>query len=324
MRCPKCHYISFESVDRCRNCGYDLSLETSTPARDAELELNDRDEKPAAPVDLSLSQIEGLQESRSHQAPEAFDLDRIHAPAVTPVDLPLFHAGAPPVHAEPAPRAPERPAAAIPAAPLIRPGAPRPPIAVRRPTPDAKRLRSRYPVEELPRLDLGPPPEGFADEAPVARHAAPADAVAAPAGRRVLAGAIDALIVAGIDLGVLYFTLKLCALPLSAAGLAALPVVPLVGFLLLLDGGYAVTFTAVVGQTIGKMATGLRVVRADDDADDAGAQPNFGFAVLRTAAYAASLLPVGLGFLPALFGKDRRALHDRLAETRVIRVGPAN
>ncbi len=26
MRCPKCHYISFGSADRCRNCGYEFSL----------------------------------------------------------------------------------------------------------------------------------------------------------------------------------------------------------------------------------------------------------------------------------------------------------
>ena len=26
MRCPKCHYLSFEPEARCRNCGYDLAL----------------------------------------------------------------------------------------------------------------------------------------------------------------------------------------------------------------------------------------------------------------------------------------------------------
>src|SRR5947209_6241908 len=31
MKCPKCGYLGFESVDRCRNCGYDFSL---TPAAD--------------------------------------------------------------------------------------------------------------------------------------------------------------------------------------------------------------------------------------------------------------------------------------------------
>ena len=30
MKCPKCQYISFDSGDRCRNCGYDFSLARST------------------------------------------------------------------------------------------------------------------------------------------------------------------------------------------------------------------------------------------------------------------------------------------------------
>ena len=29
MKCPKCGYLGFESVDRCRNCGYEFSLTTS-------------------------------------------------------------------------------------------------------------------------------------------------------------------------------------------------------------------------------------------------------------------------------------------------------
>ena len=31
MKCPKCHYLSFEPEPRCRNCGYDLA----TPDADA-------------------------------------------------------------------------------------------------------------------------------------------------------------------------------------------------------------------------------------------------------------------------------------------------
>ena len=28
MRCPKCSYLSYDDVERCRNCGYDFSLAT--------------------------------------------------------------------------------------------------------------------------------------------------------------------------------------------------------------------------------------------------------------------------------------------------------
>jgi uncharacterized RDD family membrane protein YckC len=45
----------------------------------------------------------------------------------------------------------------------------------------------------------------------------------------------------------------------------------------------------------------------------------FGQSVVRAAGYLVSALPVGLGFLPAFFGQDRRALHDRLADTRVVK-----
>jgi uncharacterized RDD family membrane protein YckC len=30
MRCPKCHYVGFESSERCRHCGYDLSLKAAS------------------------------------------------------------------------------------------------------------------------------------------------------------------------------------------------------------------------------------------------------------------------------------------------------
>jgi hypothetical protein len=32
-----------------------------------------------------------------------------------------------------------------------------------------------------------------------------------------------------------------------------------------------------------------------------------------------SALPAGLGFAPVLLGPDHRALHDRLAHTRVVK-----
>lgn len=316
MRCPKCHYISFESSNRCRNCGYDFSLAEPPAPATAELPLNDRDEDPLPPMDLSLAGVEGLDRRRAPEPVEPLDVDRVQTgDAATPFDLPLFKSA----------REPRAPAAAARDAfqhthdePLVRAAAvPRTPIAVRRATPDAHRMRSRYAVAEIPRLALEPPaPERAAEleaDEDTDRLAASAAVTPAPPGRRLLAAVLDLAILGGIDVGVLYFTLKLCALPLSAGGMQALPAVPLVTFLLLLDAGYAIMFTAAVGQTIGKMATGIKVV--DNDSDS---QPPFGFAVLRTAAYAASLLPAGLGFLPALLGKDRRALHDRLAETRVI------
>ena len=70
------------------------------------------------------------------------------------------------------------------------------------------------------------------------------------------------------------------------------------------------------GQTVGKMATGIRVV-AEDDRDVEPAK-----AIQRTLAALASVATVGIGFAPALFAGDRRTLHDRVAGTRVV--GPVH
>ena len=284
MKCPKCSYLSFEAGERCRNCGYDFSM--SAPAAD----------DPAG-------------------------------------ELPLFDLGDD--------------------APLVSvPASPRPPLSVRRTGPrphsgaagqDPARLKSRHappaapapPPAEEPNLEfdldaiVGAPAEvadpldAPAAPAPRAAHA-PAthvdqDDPREPAGpaHRLAAGALDVLLMASIDAAVVYFTLRLAGL--DGAEFFALPIVPLGAFLLLLNGGYFVMFTAATGQTIGKMAAGIRVVgtSADDVIND---RVSFGRAVLRTAGYFASLLPAGLGFLPAFIGsRDHRALHDRLADTRVIR-----
>ena len=120
----------------------------------------------------------------------------------------------------------------------------------------------------------------------------------------------------GIDLVVVYFTLKIC--DLTFAQVLTLPMAPLVSFLVLLNGGYLSTFVAAGGQTIGKMAAGIRVIPADPAAP-LSERVSFGQAVVRAAGYLVSALPVGLGFLPAFFGQERRALHDRLADTRVVK-----
>jgi uncharacterized RDD family membrane protein YckC len=111
---------------------------------------------------------------------------------------------------------------------------------------------------------------------------------------------------------VLYFTLRVCRL--SFADIILLPLAPLIAFFLLLDGGYLVAFTAVGGQTIGKMAASIKVVSEEGDRVVPGQ------AMVRAIGYFASALPAGLGFVPGLFGPTRRALHDRLANTRVVRL----
>jgi uncharacterized RDD family membrane protein YckC len=131
---------------------------------------------------------------------------------------------------------------------------------------------------------------------------------AGAAAPRLGAALIDHLILFGVDAAVVYFTLRMAGL--TPAEWRVLPLAPLLAFLGLMKFGYFSAFTAVGGQTIGKMALGLRVV------SETNRPVNGTCAVRRTIAAITSL--IGLGFIPALIGSDRRALHDRLAHTRVV------
>ena len=130
-------------------------------------------------------------------------------------------------------------------------------------------------------------------------------------GRRLVAWTIDTVLLLGINLVVIYFTLRLAGLSIAEAD--QLPLVPLIVFLLLFDLGYLIVLTAFGGQTIGKMALGLRV-------EQSGGQPvGLRGALARTAAYGISVLPAGLG-LVGVFLHRRRTLHDLIAKTRVVKV----
>jgi uncharacterized RDD family membrane protein YckC len=210
--------------------------------------------------------------------------------------------------------------------PLIKvPAAPRAPLAVRR-TPETPRLRAvprsaprpSRAIEAAPALDFAgdaPAPivESMADvrARTASRLAGPTvHAAASGPGARAAAAAIDHLLLGAIDLAVVYFTLRMTGL--TMAGLSTLPITPLAAFLLLVKLSYFCAFTAVGGQTIGKMAMRIRVVTSDDQMVDGA------LAMKRTLFGAASAVLLGLGFLPALFGAERCALHDRLTRTRVV------
>jgi uncharacterized RDD family membrane protein YckC len=281
MKCPKCQYISFDSGERCRNCGYDFSLVADLPARDdaADLPIQNGTEAEGPFSDFSLND--------------------------TP-NLPLFTRGTGDADA-----------------PLVTPAAaPRAPLAVRRAAQAGPRVRVRRdqtPAEPRLALDTADLPITLGTQPEMPPVPEPASALAvsvAPAGARILGGLVDVLLLGGIDLMVIYFTLRIC--DLTFAETLSLPLAPLIGFLVLLNGGYLSTFVAASGQTIGKMAAGTRVVPADPAAP-VHERVSFGQAILRAAAYAVSAAPAGLGFLPGLIGRERRALHDRLADTRVVK-----
>ena len=69
---------------------------------------------------------------------------------------------------------------------------------------------------------------------------------------------------------------------------------------------------ATSGKTVGLAVVGIRVVTAE------GAPAGVRQAVLRTLALPVSFMTLGLGFLPIITGRHRRALHDLIAGTAVV------
>lgn len=322
MKCPKCHYLGFERVDRCRNCGYDFSL--SSPAPEPDFAIRRDSETSHALEDLSLIDAATQWQAARPMSDVGADLDRVFgAPepataraAVAPMSLAAV-ADMP----RPAPRE-ELPLFGPPIPddePLItKASPPRPPLAVRRATPEVPRLRAK-PQLRTPSLDLA---LEIADPSPLpivqpAERAAAADwhreeeAHSAGVGARLLAVIVDLVILAVIDAIVIYFTMQLCYLTIDDLGI--LPKGPLVAFLFVQNGGYLVAFTAG-GQTLGKMVAGIRVVQSDSDGS-----LDLGRAFLRTLMWGVLAMPAGLGFVTALFSRDHRGLHDRFAGTRVVR-----
>jgi uncharacterized RDD family membrane protein YckC len=281
MRCPKCHYISFDSGDRCRNCGYDFSLTVDVTAPDLPIAEANAPEGPLA--DFAL-------EGARPVPPRAPD---------TASDLPLFTRGS-------LDRALDPP-----------PPAPRVPLGVRRSSPPP---REKLRVPDEPTLDLGAPdldrPRRRAGVFTAEAEAPVASATTASLFPRIGAALIDMVLMGAIHIAVIYLTLRLCGL--TTAELQVLPPVPLGAFLLMLTGGYLISFTLAGGQTIGKMAARVRVVPLPER-DRGSGRVTLTSAVLRAAGCLASILMAGLGYVPALVSEDHRALHDRLAETRVVR-----
>ncbi len=299
MRCPKCHYISFGSVDRCRNCGYELSL--APEAKPLDLPIHDAEETGGPLGDFPLGQPTPVAQRPASparvDAVAAAAAAAKRAPSPLRSDLPLF-----------GDRAANHDDAPLVSAPAV----PRQPLSVRRAQPPIAKARPEDSARE-PRVV-----ETDWKAAGASQIASAADAVnTAPILRRLTAGIVDVLTLAALDAAILYFTLRV--LELTFADVQLLPPIPLGVFVVLLNGGYLAAFTAAGGQTIGKMLTGIRVVADPASSGAPYGRITFGSAVLRAAAYLVSLAPAGLGFAPILFAADGRALHDRLANTRVVR-----
>ncbi len=327
MKCPKCGYLGFETTDRCRNCQYDFSLSPFITGPDLTLRQDSGGEGYA---DFDLPNIT---RQTDNLTAGALDLDRLFGdpePEAPPPGIPSVVG--PELQATPfmtlARESDEATAAAIshyllpeaPAeepvdpnalpfddAPLLPPRAAKTPLAVRRATPEIRRnrLRTTRPVRMEP-LAFGPAPSALATETVASLMQAP------PLGMRVGAGVIDLALLAGLDAAILFLTLRIAGLQNTVADLRVLPLVPFIGFLTLLAFGYVAAFTVAGGQTVGKMLLKLRVIGDDGRPVDAAG------GVLRAVGCMLVPATLGLSYVPALFSSDHRALHDRLAGTRVV------
>ena len=297
MKCPKCGYLGFEHVDRCRNCGYEFSLADTTES--VELPIRSAAPTPDPLADLALVDAAAIPPKPTPARPLAS------------TELPLFGFSAEPDDRQ------------------IEPARPRN-VVLRRPAiADVPRRRLDAAREQMlppnPRLAIEPdvpftrPAWASSREVPEQREELERkvdieqrdDAADAGLATRLFAVLIDIGVLAAIDAVVVYFTLAICGMTL--AELSLLPKGPLLAFLFVQNAGYLVAFTAG-GQTLGKMLAGIKVV---SDGSDEGL--DLGRAALRTAVWVLLAVPAGLGFLTALFSNDHRGLHDRFAQTRVVR-----
>ena len=130
---------------------------------------------------------------------------------------------------------------------------------------------------------------------------------------RLVAMLIDTALFAAVE-----FVLGQAASLTWGSGIIAVPLfAPTMGaFMLVLTAAYYVVLHTLYGQTVGKMLVRVRVVELD------GRPLSSGTSFLRWLGYLLSGLPVMLGFVLAGLRRDKRALHDLVAGTRVVRVGP--
>lgn len=98
-----------------------------------------------------------------------------------------------------------------------------------------------------------------------------------------------------------------------AAAMAMIAPLLLITFLSIVAAAcYEIFFIAKRGATLGKMVFGLKVIRAD------GSPLSLGLSTGRYFAQIINSFTLGIGYFMAGFDDQKRALHDRICETRVI------
>ena len=84
--------------------------------------------------------------------------------------------------------------------------------------------------------------------------------------------------------------------------------------LFLVTVAYLICFWGWRGQTPGKMALRLKIIRSD------GSDMGWGIATLRFLSCIISILPAFIGYVWVAFDAYKQGLHDKMADTYVIRL----
>jgi uncharacterized RDD family membrane protein YckC len=128
---------------------------------------------------------------------------------------------------------------------------------------------------------------------------------------RILSGLVDLSIIA----------LSTCTLIAVVHLLWGMTVLDLVGIIncsvlfLLIYFVYSLFFLGIANQTIGMMITNLHLIAGTNDSP-----PHVPRLLARCCSYLVSLLCLGIGLLWALLDREHQCLHDRLTNTRVVRL----
>lgn len=146
--------------------------------------------------------------------------------------------------------------------------------------------------------------------------------------RRLVAGALDAMVVLPAWLLLAWLAGKLTGLHLPAADTATIdywldlflagdPALwGALGLGAAVGAVYLLVFQVTMGRTLGMRALDLKVI------DVFGDPPSAWRAGARTLGYFANLATIGLGFVWVAFDPEKRGLHDWLAGTYVVRGSP--
>ena len=90
---------------------------------------------------------------------------------------------------------------------------------------------------------------------------------------------------------------------------------PFWGLMALVVGiAYFAGFWQWRGQTPGKMALGIKIIHTD------GSSLNWGWAALRYLGYIVSAMVLYIGFILIAFDSRKQGLHDKIADTYVIKL----